>query len=744
MTARRVTGINFESFLGENLFENVALNFQPFDRENLAVTSLNLSPLELGSKKSRILMGGDIAPLSLGLTPVNNHFALSEKDNLELELKARFLQIRKQNDLETKVLTIGIKWDAIEKKYLKSLKGVKKLSDFELLYAALLTELKDAHVSTSLQSTLTYSLPMQFSHVQKKIIVGDIADDFAKKLVPPPAVGDELLEINGMPWARFKEQYPIFNKYGNDLTDTSLFAWLLTRVSQARGFNLTNDEADKTAYPKTLKLKLISNTIKAPYEVTVDYKITGDGYVDRPILEDKVDVAPGRLHKSATLWRSLSLKNPEEEVSPYSESFANFMATAPSLLSSSANLAHFDILNQHLLAQNETPMDPTVLKKIDTVEKLFADVHQLFKTEAAIPLEVVANNKLVEKNSSKTLMLAEREPIYKLPPDFKEIKPEGMLSFLLNPDDFFAGYFWHKGKRVGLLRIPDYMPSKSYTLLHSLRYYIGMLNKNCDYLIVDQTYNPGGTVLFSDLLIKSLMGDYNDEKHMLFKVKPTDNFMAMYKNLLTSLRTMPDSMFKDPQKKQQLLVRIEQDYLTILKAHETQSLSEPVSLRPMSELFELIFDGLLGKYSKWGRLLSEKMFKIDVFKPQVFKKPVYFFTNEFDFSGGDATAAVLQDYGVPIFGVRTAGAGGTVNTYRMDMGIPGVCTLRTSAMYRPKPFFGQHYVENYGVIPNHPFELTVDDYINNFDKTFTRMLETVDAVRHPKGVSSRKNKTRRK
>jgi C-terminal processing protease CtpA/Prc len=94
--------------------------------------------------------------------------------------------------------------------------------------------------------------------------------------------------------------------------------------------------------------------------------------------------------------------------------------------------------------------------------------------------------------------------------------------------------------------------------------------------------------------------------------------------------------------------------------------------------------------------------------------------DELDFSGGDATPAILQDYGrVKLVGVNTAGAGGTVEQFSSKGMFPVSYSLTTSLMVRP----GGRLVENYGVKPDIEFELTAEDVADGFSSSFERMLD---------------------
>ncbi len=101
------------------------------------------------------------------------------------------------------------------------------------------------------------------------------------------------------------------------------------------------------------------------------------------------------------------------------------------------------------------------------------------------------------------------------------------------------------------------------------------------------------------------------------------------------------------------------------------------------------------------------------------------YINELDFSGGDATPANLVDYGrVTTIGVNTAGAGGAVVQNGSTIQLPFTFSLTNSLMLRANG----EYVENIGVAPDVPFELTVEDYVNEFENVFERFMKEVDKL----------------
>ena len=109
----------------------------------------------------------------------------------------------------------------------------------------------------------------------------------------------------------------------------------------------------------------------------------------------------------------------------------------------------------------------------------------------------------------------------------------------------------------------------------------------------------------------------------------------------------------------------------------------------------------------------------------VYSKPIMALTDEFSASGADVFPATLQDnQRAVIFGWRTMGAGGNVNSYSAGAYSEGFTTLTESLMVRRFPINtgGElptaPYVENIGVRPDIQADYMTRDNLVNAGKTF--------------------------
>ncbi|MCR4295307.1 MAG: S41 family peptidase, partial [Elusimicrobia bacterium] len=111
-----------------------------------------------------------------------------------------------------------------------------------------------------------------------------------------------------------------------------------------------------------------------------------------------------------------------------------------------------------------------------------------------------------------------------------------------------------------------------------------------------------------------------------------------------------------------------------------------------------------------------------------YTKPILLLTNALDFSGGDFFPAILQDnQRATILGVRTAGAGGIVRSFSVNQFGIDRLSATTSLAERPngKP------IENLGVTPEIPYEITARDLRTGFAEYRWKILKALDGLLDP-------------
>jgi hypothetical protein len=604
-----------------------------------------------------------------------NTSKLDEK--LELEFKSILETIENNyGPIRLKQMTVGLDWDQARAQYMQELKQVRNTTEYFNLVARVFGSLQDAHVSVELPSSLVLKYPFDFIYAEGKTLVATTPKKMKDCSV---AVGDELLAINNKSPADLRAELARFRGMGNENSDNAYLTSMLGQMSEKRGVPVRLFDAPI----ETFSFKKASDG--TAITCLMDLKPTGVSFVDRAFHEQQVPTPKPSSKSLSQAW--------EQQ------------------------------LNQ--LAASEK-ISSTELNQLKRLNHILALSHKLVNLASNNSSMELAGN--LEFNGKK-IVLGDKKPFFKLPKNFRRIKPNGLFAGMLDSANFFAGTFKRDDKTIGFLRIPSYMPENPLFMLFSIRYYIEKLEKKSDMLIIDQTNNPGGMVAFSDMIISHLVAKKDDQIHMGFKARPTQDFLRTFLELKNSIETESNT---SSYLNQTYLPKLDKEFQTVYQAYVNgDELSEPVSLRVISDYMEDMLSSLLrkaetNKITFLGRLVEAvTIFKgVNLSKKIVYSKPIYMWINELDFSGGDATPAVLQDYGrVTLVGTNTAGAGGSVNEYEQGVLHKFKFNLTTSLMYRPAN--ENPYVENYGVNPDIDFAMTALDVRDQYTSIFERFLTRI-------------------
>lgn len=594
------------------------------------------------------------------------------KDNFKLQMAGLYQIIEHHyGPLNLKPATTNLNWDQLKRDTLKLGSKLETSNDQYYALANFMARFNDAHISVQLPSSLSWRLPLQIHTAEGRHFVGFVSDQFPQG-IQKPRIGDELVAINGMKPEDFQKQFPQFNASGNDLTNKTMFGFQLARWSESSGLPLSVlnwKDLELTFAPKEKP--------NETYSAKIPFVTEGTGLIGKDM--------DGRDPNPAVVF----------SLNPSSEPDA------------SADLA---------------PKTTSILRQ----------AHALMRTEAP-GIKRRFGNQTRESGQGQRMEIGGRRPFFKLPDNFREITipAEALLDpkfkNFFSADSFFAGTFERNGKKVGFLRVPSYGATTVGAVGTTIRYFIGKLQAESDYLIIDQTNNPGGMVIKSDMLIKALVGEYKSDRHMRFAVKPSQKFLRQYWEMRNDVAKNEDQLFTQ-EEVNEIVRKLDAEYNKIFKAYsEGKDLSEPISMLAISEYAERSFDRALFKLP-WGSIF-EAMTGVNIQKPQTYTKPIFFMINELDFSGGDATPAIFQDYGRGfLIGTReetqTGGAGGTVENFTIRGAQEVGLSLTTSLMVR----FNGHLVENYGVKADYNVPLTREDIANGQSQYFNRILELTDKL----------------
>lgn len=276
-----------------------------------------------------------------------------------------------------------------------------------------------------------------------------------------------------------------------------------------------------------------------------------------------------------------------------------------------------------------------------------------------------------------------------------------------NPYDAYI-FITPKGDTVGYIRIPSYVGADEEAKAFSQ--IINQFEAHCDALVIDQQNNPGG-ILFHMYALGSMLTDTP-------LLLPTHRMTITQADVLFAVQALEIlSSPQTPGKNQLPIITTE----TLFGYPITDSL-----LQSLINYFRFIIE-------EWnaGRTFTNPSFiyGIETLTPHpwgTFSKPILFLVNELSFSCGDFLPAVLQDNKrAVIMGTKTAGAGGYVlsHTYPNRFGVMGY-TFTGSIAER----IDKSVIENLGVTPDIPYELTEMDLTNNYMDFIQEIQEVLDEL----------------
>ena len=291
-----------------------------------------------------------------------------------------------------------------------------------------------------------------------------------------------------------------------------------------------------------------------------------------------------------------------------------------------------------------------------------------------------------------------------LNPSFK--MPAGFTQRLgrSRSDYFYSGTFLAQGKRIGYIRISDFEPLPYSLLSIPTRQFsteMAFLNANTDGLIVDVMNNPGG------------FGCYAND---LFSYITTQRFNLIGLELRPTL---------------EWVISLHQAYAAAVDSGATA-----VELKFLAGILHDVETayyenrGRTGRIDVCGLTLDQEPARNTQGVLTGYSKPAILLTNEFSTSAGDVFAALFQDNRRgPLVGIRTAGAGGSVN-----IGVPvgfyseGSTNVTIGLLSRPisvavSGYPVTAYIENVGVHPDVVADIMTKDNLDSsgapFVKAFT-------------------------
>lgn len=263
-------------------------------------------------------------------------------------------------------------------------------------------------------------------------------------------------------------------------------------------------------------------------------------------------------------------------------------------------------------------------------------------------------------------------------------------------DNTFHAYVYKSTDRklIGYVRIPSYVPDDYAKALTDFAAIIEKFEATTDSMIIDQVYNPGGSVFYLYGLASMLT-----EKPL---VTPLHRMSITQGDVATSLTTIT-AMSN---------VKSDEEAKKAIPADELDGYPATYEFAQ----FTLNYARFI--VSEWnaGHKLTAPYWigGVDHINPAPthYTKPILLLTNHLDYSGGDFFPTIMQDNKrVTILGTRTAGAGGYVNDITIQNNV-GIASFRCTESIAER--VDKNPIENLGVAPDINYEMTADDFTTNF------------------------------
>ncbi len=324
--------------------------------------------------------------------------------------------------------------------------------------------------------------------------------------------------------------------------------------------------------------------------------------------------------------------------------------------------------------------------------------HSFFKRQMKFPFADADEYKYIEAACLDPNELGERESF---------IPPLGKLLWQSSDKQHFHAYLFEtptSRRKIGYVRIPNY--SGGAFEVEAFGEIIAYLQEHSEALVIDQVNNPGGSVFYLYGLACMLTDQpLFTPKHRTTITQQDVAFALEYEKLFASVKSDDDA--------RSVLGDSMEGY--------------PVNYQ--TSQFMLNFFRFIVEEWNDGRTLTKPyyLYGVDCINrhPEIrYTKPILLLVNRLCFSGGDFLPAILQDNKrVTIFGSKTAGAGGYVDGFSYPNPF-GVAFFHYTGSIAER--IDNNPIENIGITPDIPYEITEQDLQNNFSGYVQAVLDAVE------------------
>ncbi|MEK7858953.1 MAG: protease-like activity factor CPAF [Elusimicrobiota bacterium] len=539
---------------------------------------------------------------------------------------------------------------------------------FQDLVYGLTASMRDYHVSVSFNSTERAVLPFSVIQAEGKYFLAYIDREKLPFKVFPFSKGDELVGFDGQRTADAVRALVRAKGENVPETDLRLAEIFLTNRRRARGDQVPQGKVPLLIRPANGKL----------YKVVMPWDYTPELVAQDAPVRDAMAGTPTPVPTPRGEKGGLKLVYSNEgKLKQMADRFLNGVAETSGAVQVGVR---------------------GLMKRLGA--KLDLAIHPMMDVFSAMTAEAEANPFLLGARKSFVPRLGE------------------VLWQSEKKDPFHAYIFKTKdGRKAGFIRIPSYMGGAK----QAKRFgeIMAKFQKETDSLVIDQVNNPGGVVTY----LYALASYLTDKPLVLPRHRMIITASEAQQSADLLLRVM------QPQKKKEASEEEEGD-----KDEEKTASGYPITQKFMMDLIKQS-QFIVNQFADGKRFTDLSWVEgIEAIEPapdasKRYTKPILLLTNALDFSGGDFLPAILQDNKrVTQMGVRTAGAGGMVKAFDIpnQFGIEGLHATWSIAE-RPN---GQP-IENLGVTPDVPYELTAKDLRTGFAEYRYTIIKELEKMMGP-------------
>jgi len=264
----------------------------------------------------------------------------------------------------------------------------------------------------------------------------------------------------------------------------------------------------------------------------------------------------------------------------------------------------------------------------------------------------------------------------------------------------YAYIFQKDGKKIGYIRIPTYAVfDDEYLEFENI---IRKFQVETDALVIDQLNNPGGSVFYLFSLL-SMLSDYSLElppERITITQRDVSDAFAILEDPFDTLSRLIEGVFGFSISSEEI-ANVTAYFQTIIDEwNNGHFFTNPIHLYGLTSIQP---------------------------NPKIhYTKPILVLVNYLDFSCADFFPAILQDnHRAKVFGTKTAGAGGFVLDHEFPnfFGVNSF-TYTGSIAYRTN----NRPIENLGVSPDFPYELTSEDLLNGYKGYVKAIHQALEAI----------------